>query len=163
MFEKLLDLVLRFWELIIPWVVVKQYEAGVILRLGKYHRTINGGLNFKWPFLETSDLATIVIQTMELPTQTVRDKIVSFIIRFHVEDVKKFLLDVHDTDEVIRDISMGTILDATELNEEPNEIEKYTLTRLKRKLKPFGIKVSEATITDYGKVKSLRIIMDEAE
>lgn len=163
MIEKLLDFLERFWESIVPWVVVPQYEEGVILRLGKFNRIVSKGFNWKLPLLEKSDSTSIVIQTMELPTQTLGEKIIAFIVRYKVVDVKTFLLDVHDANDVIRDMSMGAVRRATEEYHTPDEIEKSAKRRLKRSLKKYGVEVHEATITDYGKIKSLRIIMDEAE
>lgn len=163
MIEKLLDFLERFWESIVPWVIVPQYEEGVILRLGKFNRIISKGFNPKWPMIESFDNVSIVMQTIELPTQTLGDRIIAFIIRYQINDVKTYLLDVHDASDVIRDISLGAVRRATQDYNEPDDIEKSAKRRLKRSLKKYGVLVHEATITDYGKIKSLRIIMDEAE
>jgi regulator of protease activity HflC (stomatin/prohibitin superfamily) len=47
MFDKLIDLVVTFIHDILPFKIVDQWEAGVHLKTGKFHRVVSPGLNWK--------------------------------------------------------------------------------------------------------------------
>jgi regulator of protease activity HflC (stomatin/prohibitin superfamily) len=47
MFERVLDFLASFWNVLRPLVVVDDYEGGVILRFGRYKRDLTPGLHWK--------------------------------------------------------------------------------------------------------------------
>ena len=52
MFEKLIDLLVGAWHRLCPLEIIEAYNRGVVLRFGRYHRTLEPGLHWKWPVAE---------------------------------------------------------------------------------------------------------------
>ena len=71
MIERLIDIIVGVWDELVPVVVVDAYEAGVILRLGKYHKDLKPGLNFKVPFIDSPIGTVVVTTTLHLDPQTI--------------------------------------------------------------------------------------------
>jgi len=93
------------WDLleryILPFQVIRHYEAGVILFLGKYQKNMKKGLNWKLPFVHESLTCLIKPETLQTDPQTITTKdnkiiSISFIGRFEVIDERKFLLEAND-------------------------------------------------------------------
>jgi hypothetical protein len=86
---------------ILFWVIVRDYEAGVVLLLGKYHYTLKRGFNWKWPLLHESLTCLKKSETLETQPKTITTKdgktvSISFVGRYEVCDEKKFLLEAND-------------------------------------------------------------------
>jgi len=98
LFEWIWDLCERY---IMPFVIVRDYEAGVVLMLGKYKRTLGRGLNWKCPLIEESLTCLIKAETTETQPKTIITKdsktiSITFVGRYEVYDEKKFLLEAND-------------------------------------------------------------------
>lgn len=88
MFEKLFDIIIHFLNDIMPFKVVNQWEKGILLRLGRFKRTVNPGLNFKIPFIDQIMSEPVITQTVNLKSQTVTSLdqkciVLSSIVRYH--------------------------------------------------------------------------------
>ena len=60
---------------IIPGIrIVNQYERGIVLRLGKYHRTINPGLRLIVPYIDKLTKVDVRTTPMDIPKQEVITK-----------------------------------------------------------------------------------------
>jgi len=85
-FEKLIDVLLEFIDLFRFWQVVDQYEEGVVLRLGKYNRTLGPGIHW-------------MLQALRLDC----------IVRWKIKDIYKVLLETEGVDDVLKDATYATI------------------------------------------------------
>lgn len=47
--NRILDTILGALDLFRFWIVLDEYERGVILRLGRYHREVGPGWHWRWP------------------------------------------------------------------------------------------------------------------
>ena len=74
MFDKLIEFLLNIIEDIMPVFFVKQYNNGILLRMGKFVRIVKPGVVFKIPFLDKIEVVTIVTTTLSVPTQSVITK-----------------------------------------------------------------------------------------
>lgn len=167
MFERLIDLLITGWTRLAPAEIVQVYEGGVVLRLGKYQRTVGPGLVWKWPVIDTVFLANTVITTMRLLPQSLTTKddvgvVIAAMVRYQITDVKPFVCEVYDQKDVLADISMGSIRRAVlkltykELVEGDPEA---TVTKLVRdSVNKFGFKIYQVTFLDLARVRSLRLI-----
>ena len=133
-----------------PIYVLRCYESGVLLRLGKYKKDLVVGLNFKIPLVDEIYTCTKTIDTFQLnpiDITTVDGKQVSVepIVMFDIIDPKKYLLDANDAAGNIRDVSRGTIADYLTDSTWDQIKEKKTLTAIKNSIKkecePLGIMV----------------------
>ena len=89
-----------FLLIIIPGIrVINQYERGVILRFGKFKRTLNPGLHIIIPYIDVMKKVDIRTTPMDIPKQEVitKDNItvnVDAVVYFKVLDSKKAVLDI---------------------------------------------------------------------
>lgn len=122
------------------WIVVRDYEAGVVLLLGKYHYSLKRGLNFKIPLLHESLTCLIKPETIELKNITVSIKgnqtiTISLIGGYEVKDAKSFLLEANDSQSNIPHHFMSVASDYITETTFEELIEKTTpYTKIKNKL-----------------------------
>ena len=70
MFERVVDFIADSWGLLRPLFVVSQFEGGVILRFGRYYRTVGPGLHWKIPLADNAITTSTATTTMALRPQT---------------------------------------------------------------------------------------------
>ena len=170
MFERVLDFIAASWNLLRPMLVVSDFEGGVILRFGRYHREIAPGLHWKLPLADNAIVTSTVTTTMALRPQTLTTRddltiVVSAIVKYHIADVRAYLLDIWDSADVINDLTLGAIrqivasVDYTDLR--GHVIEEQVLNHIKDDAGRYGVDIHKVTFSDLGKVRSLRLITNE--
>ena len=112
MFDRLFDWIFNFIELFYITFIVDEYEEAVVLRFGKYVKTVGPGLHFQFPFGIDRPITTSVVYD----TMTFYDKVVTLkdgvtmsygiTVGFTVSDAKKYLLDVEGAEEAMTDSVM---------------------------------------------------------
>jgi regulator of protease activity HflC (stomatin/prohibitin superfamily) len=146
-----------------PVFVIKEYEAGVLLRLGRYTKDLTPGINFKWPIIDAIHTVNKMIDTfhvaaVDITTLDGKQVSVEPIIKFEIVDSRKYLIEVNDAASNLHDITRGIIADyLTDCNWE--EIKrKTTLTEIKNKLKSecdeMGVKVFKVY---FGRIVTTRM------
>jgi len=170
MFERVLDFIATSWNILRPLLVVSDYEGGVVLRFGRYNREITPGLNWKIPLADNAIITSTVTTTMALRPQTLTTKddltiVLSAIVKYHISDVRAYLLDIWDSADVINDLTLGTIREiVASVNYEDlrgNLIEEEVLKTIKDEASRYGVDIHKVTFSDLGKVRSLRLITNE--
>lgn len=166
MLDKLIDFVLQILDDLYPFVVIKHYEEGVRLRLGKAKGKLEPGIHWKVPFADTILTHMIKTTTMGLYEQTLttrdwQDVVVKATVKYEVNDVEILLLEVNDPIDALSDMSQGIIRnciikrDWATCNEESLETEITQL--IKKEARKWGLKVDKVTLTDLGLASSFRI------
>jgi regulator of protease activity HflC (stomatin/prohibitin superfamily) len=167
LFERLLDLLLQFGKHLAPFVVVISYQNAGVFRLGKFHRKLEGGLHWKWPFLEEIVPENVFITTVRLQPQTVTTKdnqsvVCAGVVRYRVLDIQAYQTRIGDQHDVLIDTAMGAVLRAArvqsfeELCDSPPE--SRIAADIRRQVKDFGMGVEQFTFTDLGRIRSIRLI-----
>jgi len=116
-FDKLLDLVLQFLDLFKPFTVINEFEQGVLLRLGKYKRTLSSGFHWIIPFNVDNVLVdNVVPRTVNLGEQGLttldgKSITVSAVVTAQIRDIRRALLEVEHVDEALMDSCYATIGD----------------------------------------------------
>ncbi len=170
MFERIFDFIAGFWNVLRPWVVVNDFEGGVVLRFGRYLRELNPGLHWKVPLADTAITTSTVITTMALRPQTLTTYddltvVISAIVKYHIADVRAYLLDIWDSADVLNDVTLGAIKkivashDYSDLQD--HEIEQDVLAIIQQEAEKFGVHVHNVTFSDLGRVRSIRLITNE--
>lgn len=166
LFGHLFEFISSFWESLTFWIVVKEYEFGVVLRLGKFHRRIDAGLHWKIPFFDEAltchnTITTLNLKSQSLTTKDNKDVVISGIVKYKINNPKTYLLEVNDAVDAINDITQGKIKELVvrktweELREmKDNEVEELVDSETKK----WGIKVYYITITDLALIRSIRLI-----
>ena len=171
MFDKLIEFLLNIIEDIMPVFFVKQYNNGILLRMGKFVRVVKPGVVFKIPFLDKIEVVTIVTTTLSVPTQSVitKDKkqlVVKSVVKYKIADVELFMLNVYDSTDAISDITQAIIKEQISLRtfEEctDNDFDNTVTKKLRVEMKKWGIEVDRVTLTDTGQIKSLRLFNEGA-
>lgn len=168
--DRLLDFLSQFWTWLRPYELILEYEGGVILRFGKYHKTITPGLWWKWPLAEYAITCHTAITTLRLPSQTLTTKDshqigVSSIIKYKIESPKQYLLEIWNSGDVLVDVTMGAI--KTVVNEQTLEdlihenTEELILKEVRKECNRYGFRIHKITFTDMGRIKTLRLMTNE--
>ena len=167
MFDKLIDFLLNFLGDVLPFKIVHQWEEGVHLRLGKYIRNVEPGLNFKIPFADNIWVTPVITQTIHLQPQTLttldeKNIVLKSILRYHVHDVKKFLLNVMNASDVLVDTTQGVIRDTVEgYNwQDLYDVNEYLKDQVTDIVENWGITIERVTITDLGIIRTIRLMTD---
>lgn len=171
MFERVFDFFAASWNTLRPLIVVSDFEGGVILRFGRYNRVITPGLHWKFPLADNAIITSIVTTTMALRPQTLTTKddltiVLSAIVKYHITDVRAYLLDIWDSADVINDLTLGAIREtvaSVNYNDlHGNLIEEEVHKTIKNEALRYGVDIHKVTFSDLGKVRSLRLITNEA-
>lgn len=112
-FDKLLDWVAAGVSHLQFMFIIDPYEEGVVLRLGKYNRTLEEGWHFMAPFgIDRVIKDTVVRRTAYLNVQSLTSKDgkavnLSPIVIYKIRNIKRWELEVDDASDAIRDITYG--------------------------------------------------------
>lgn len=167
MFEKLVELLQWAFEACVPFVIIMDYQEGVLLRLGKFKRKLEPGFHWILPLHFDSMLHEDVKPRTErlagLSTTTADGKSIGFdaVITYSISDIRKALLEVHDLKDAVADTCAGLI--GTELSDREwssiwhgKVTEDLTAVCRKRGWK-WGIEIHAVQLMGVSLVKNLRI------
>lgn len=172
MFDRLLDAVLSVIDKFYFLAVVDQYEGGVLLRFGKYVKTLEPGIHWRIPFgVDRIITASVVYDTMvfEDKVLTLTDGVsISYgvVVGFLVDDPKAFLLEVEGAESaladsvlmevprVLSDREFSDLLNPTVMEEVNKELTKSMRVHARR----FGIRLQKLAITNLAKTRVLMLL-----
>jgi regulator of protease activity HflC (stomatin/prohibitin superfamily) len=170
MFDKLIEFLIQFLDDVLPFKVINEWEKGVYLRFGKYVKNVEPGIVFKIPFADKVWHSPVITQTIHLQPQTLttldeKDVVLKAIVRYHVQDVKKYLLNVMHASDVLVDTTQGVIRDTVEgYNwDDLYNISQTLEEQVQGIVEDWGIKIERITLTDLGIVKTYRIMSDNTK
>ena len=94
--------------------VLKEYERGVVLRLGKFHMTKEPGLRLIFPWIDKMIKMPVRIVTMDVPSQEIitKDNVsvkVNAVAYFRVMDPEKAFLEVEEYLQATSQIAQTTL------------------------------------------------------
>lgn len=167
MFDRLIDFLENWLELLYFVHVVNCYEAGVQLRFGKFKRILEPGWRWYWPLkIDQVMVCQVVADTEVLSEQSLttadgHSVTLRGVLTFEIEDVRKYFLDVQDRKHALEDSACGAI-GARVLRSKWEEIITPDFTNavtieVRRNAKKYGIKILEAKFQDMTKCGSLRL------
>lgn len=166
-FDRILDWIeelIGFFQFLF---VIDQYDEGVVLRFGKYHRTVKPGLHLIAPFaIEECMYDTVVRTTSYLEVQSITSSDgkpvnINAVLVYKIGNIKRWLLEVDDAEDALHDMTYGII---TELAEQKTwaEIMKpdfmHEVTELvQEEAITWGARVEAVKLSDRVTSKSLRL------
>jgi len=171
LFEKLFELIQAFWSYIIFWHVLGDDQCGLIRRLGKYHRTMSAGWNWKLPLIEqalseTSALGSTVLREQSLTTLDGVQVTLRGVLTWRVVDARKFILDCDNAQSVVNDVGCGVIaelvpdLPAKEILGHDTSIKKLR-DKVRTRAEKWGIKVEYFGLVDCVQARTYRFITSD--
>jgi len=150
--------------------IVKEYERGVVFRLGRLVGAKGPGLFFIIPFIDSMQRVDLRVVTMDVPSQEVitKDNVtvrVNAVIYFRVVDPEASVVKVLDHIRATSQISQTTlrnVLGQSELDELLAEREKFNQMLQKiidEHTDPWGVKVSTVEIKEVELPEQMRRMM----
>jgi regulator of protease activity HflC (stomatin/prohibitin superfamily) len=170
MLERIFDFITVSWNILRPWVVVSDYEGGVVLRFGIFYKELTPGLHWKLPIADTTVITSTVITTMALRPQTLTTLddltvVISAIVKYRIADVRAYLLEIWDSADVLNDVTLGAIkqivASVNYIELQNPHIEDNVLAIVHKEAEIFGVDVRKVTFADLGRVRSLRLITNK--
>jgi len=168
MFDKLIDFIINLGQDILPFTIVNQWEKGVFLRCGKYRKVVEPGLNWKIPFFDKIWTYEVITKTVNLKPQTLttldeRSIVLTSIVRYHVYDVRKFLLNVMHANDVLVDTTQGIIRDIVEYTnwKDLDDLTNTVTPEVNEEVEKWGITVETVKFPDLGEIRTYRIITND--
>lgn len=133
--------------------ILKEYERGVIFRLGRYSSTKGPGIILLIPFIDSIERVSLRTVVLDVPPQDIitRDNVttkVNAVVYFRVIDPARAIIDVEDylfATSQLAQTTLRSILGQSELDEILSEREKintHLQTVIDRATDAWGIKVS---------------------
>lgn len=117
--------VVLVWFMLDSWRSIDEANRGVVLRFGKYDRTMAPGLNFKWPapieqvyVVETTKVRSTSDQVKML-TRDENIVIVDFNVQYLVRDPRAFTFAVKEPEDTLRQAAESAVrgvIGATEMD-----------------------------------------------
>ena len=114
MITRLIDIAISAWRQLLPWFIVDETKASILLRFGKFQSSHHSGIHFKLPIVDKILTETIVFRChdfYEQSLQTVDSGVIciSIVCGYRVVDIKKYLLNCESPDDVLKESSMSII------------------------------------------------------
>jgi len=166
-FDKIIEAILGALDLFRFWVVLYEYERGLILRLGKFHHELGPGIHWRWPFkideLRFENIRPKPGGAWELTNTTACGKTVTtaFTHVIAVKDVKKVLLEVDDWRNVgyrLANIAVAESLAAATLEQILGVHFPFICrSAVEKKLEKYGIRVLEFELTERAATRAYRL------
>lgn len=168
MLEKLVDFLINVIRIFQFFSVVYAYQAGVVLRFGKYQRTVGPGFLWLFPFyvdqliVENVVLETLPVGPQSLTTSDGISIILGTVVSFTIEDVKKFLLEVEGRNEFIEDSAYGIQSKFISLHTWDQlctlDLENELSKTMRRRAKEWGVNIVRVQVSDFTRSSSFRLI-----
>lgn len=170
MFDKIIEVVMQFLSLGQFWVILKPFEQGVLLRVGKFIRVVEPGFHWVWPLgIDHVMFESVVPRTHNLGSESVTTKdgkSAGFraIITYRIKDIEKALLQVHEIDHAVSDScagEIGRVLRETDWHDilHTDIGEKLTTACRKRGFR-WGMEIISVQLSSLSLVKNIRIMGD---
>lgn len=168
MFEKLIDLFIEFLEFFRCAIIVDQYQKGVVLRFGKFHRVMEPGLQLLLPFyIENTVIERTVPRVREFATQTLvtaddKPVVAGIIVALQIFDIKKATLEINEVWEAVDNACQATLAEHVMAEDyeavRTESFAKALTTACRMKAEPYGIEIMSVRLYEFGPTRTYRLI-----
>jgi len=167
MIDKLLDLIVNFIDLFRFWQVIKDYERGVVLRLGVFHQELAPGLHWIRPLgIDNVLIDNVVPRTVALGAQSLMTKdgvtvAVSAVVTAQIRYIRKALLEVEGVDHALVDSCSASVAEHVarstwdELRATAGA--ETLLKECRKQAFQYGIEVSRVQLSDITTCRVIRL------
>jgi regulator of protease activity HflC (stomatin/prohibitin superfamily) len=158
------------------WVIIRTTHGGVKFVRG--HKTIplGPGWHAFWPLTTEIIIYPTARQAVDLRTQTLMTTdgytiVVGGLIVYEITDIEAALARTYDTDQTIKDVAMSAIHDVmvrmswtdVKTGQEFGTLNLKLRKRVRKELKPYGVKVLKVTITDLAKTRVYKLLQTTSQ
>ena len=165
--ERLLDLILRLLDLFPRFKAITPDEGGVVIRFGKYIKTLDNGYYWHWPVITEIRTLNIVRQPIDVDLQdmTTRDGkpfSINMSVFYTVENPRKALLDNMDYDENLQEVAgdaMRKAVGNTDLvHINVDKLVETVYDTIDKKSDEYGLAILDVMVPTATRAKPIRII-----
>ena len=147
---------------------IDEWEEGVVLRRGKFKKTVGAGIAWHLP-LEIDEIHCMNVRpaSMELDEQVLttldgKSIVVSVNLMWSIFDIKRCTLDVEDASETLSDLAVGDVQELVE-DTEWDEIRSKAFKRalkssIQKQAREFGITVKRVKVANLALTKTIRLV-----
>ena len=162
--EELVGIIIGLFVLLVivlPSVVriIKEYERGVILRLGRYNRVVTPGIQFLIPFVDQMYRVDLRVVTMDVPKQEMMtsDNVpvtVDAVVYFRVVGAEDAILRIENYVRATALIAQTTLRSTVgqhmldELLSEREKVNDKLQTVIDEATEPWGVMVTNVEVRD---------------
>ncbi|MFT3756792.1 MAG: FtsH protease activity modulator HflK [Pseudoxanthomonas sp.] len=173
---RLVGIVLGLLVLFSSFQLVGEQQRGVVLRFGQFHRIMQPGPNFKWPWpiesVRKVNATRIETFSATMPVLTNDENIVnvSLNVQYRIADPRLYLFGTRNADEVVKQAAQSAVreqvgrslLDAV-LGAERGAMAASAKTRLQASLDAYrtGLMVTELNLPDARPPEEVKPAFDE--
>lgn len=166
--DKLIDLLVDSAKFFLPFVVIQQFEQGVVLRFGKFTRELDPGFHWVVPFgIDAVLVDNVVPRThlgglQSLVTRDGRHITLQVIVTAKIHNIRKALLEVEGVDHALLDSCAGAV--ATEVAghtwEEiiANGFSERLTEQCRKGAWRYGVEVMRVQIGDLTVARAIRLL-----
>lgn len=168
MLTKLVDLFLQFLDAFRFLQIIKAWEVGVVLRFGRYHRTIEPGLHWViplWIESTTVEWSVPVVKPLVPQSLTTADGVpvvLSAVLTYRVQNARKLVCEVGGHESALQDAATGVI--ASYVTSEAwdglqsEDFLKRLTAAVHRQARPWGLAVQRVAFADIAKCRTIRVV-----
>lgn len=167
MFDRLIDILLQFIDLFRFFIVIDEFERAVVLRLGRYHKSLEPGLHFMLPFnVDNAIVDNVVPRTVNLGAQGLTTKdgktiTLSAVVTAQIRDIRKATLEVERVNDALTDSCYATIGDLVIAHDWEDvrkpEFSDTLLKACRKQAFRYGIEILRVQLTDLTPSRALRL------
>ncbi len=139
--------------------IIKEYERGVVLRLGRYNRVMTPGIQFLIPFVDSVYRVDLRVVTMDVPKQEMMtsDNVpvtVDAVVYFRVVNAEDAILKIENYVRATALIAQTTLRSTVgqhvldDLLSERDKVNEKLQTVIDEQTEPWGVKVTNVEIRD---------------
>lgn len=139
--------------------IIKEWERGVLLRLGRFHSVKEPGIRIIWPIIDRMWTLDLRVVTMDVAKQEMMTKdnvpvTVDAVIYFQVVNAEDAILKVENFSRatwLIAQTSLRSVIGQSELDEllaERDKINQHLQTIIDQQTEPWGVKVTAVEVRD---------------
>jgi regulator of protease activity HflC (stomatin/prohibitin superfamily) len=166
-FDRLIELLLQSIGWLVPFSVVDDFERGVVLRFGKFHRELEPGFHWMIPVgVERIIKDNVVPRTINLKAQALqtsdgRSVTVTAVVTAQIVNVRKAILEVETVDNVLEDScygAIGALVASTSWDDIRAEGFADMLTKSCRKTGfRYGVEITRVQLSDVALCRAIRL------
>ena len=167
MLEPVFDFLAGLRDELTPWVIIDAFEGGVLLRLGKYKKTLGPGFHWRLPFVD--DAVTQITNWIQLniPCQTLTTQDgkavnISYTVDYRIVDAKPAILELCDVREKIGQTVVRLVAQAVFENVWEDclilDLSGSIRDDLAEIMAPLGVEIAEdgGSFRDFSQARSIR-------
>lgn len=169
MIDKLIDFIISIIELFRFFYVVRSWERGINLRLGKWtNKVLKPGFHFILPLgIDEVHTISIVPYVAELDPQTIVTKdrqviVVQALVKYEVIKPEVCLIEVANEEDAVLEFTQGaihTVISETDYSiADVREIETKVREVARKEVIKWGIKIHSVVFKSFGKMTSIRLL-----